>query len=102
MTKVYCSEAAVATVYDCMRVIGIASYTKDLAPLERIMRDAMVFPPTTGATRAYAAGSCTTSSATPATTQCWPPAASPSPTTTNLSQPRSVVKPPERRLSPPG
>jgi len=44
MTKVYCSEAAVATVYDCMRVIGIASYTKDLAPLERIMRDAMVFP----------------------------------------------------------
>jgi len=35
MTKVYCSEAAVATVYDCMRVVGIASYTKDLAPLER-------------------------------------------------------------------
>ncbi|MEP7022418.1 MAG: acyl-CoA dehydrogenase family protein [Actinomycetota bacterium] len=44
MTKVYCSEAAVTTVYDCMRVVGIASYTKDLAPLERIMRDAMVFP----------------------------------------------------------
>jgi len=44
MTKVYCSEAAVDTVYDCMRVIGIASYTKDLAPLEKIMRDAMVFP----------------------------------------------------------
>src|SRR5207247_2621834 len=44
MTKVYCSEAAVATVCDCMRVIGITSYTKDLAPLERIMHDAMVFP----------------------------------------------------------
>src|SRR5215469_154722 len=44
MTKVYCSEAAVTTIYDCMRVVGIASYTKDLAPLERIMRDAMVFP----------------------------------------------------------
>jgi alkylation response protein AidB-like acyl-CoA dehydrogenase len=44
MTKVYCSEAAVTTTYDCMRVVGIASYTKDLAPLERIMRNAMVFP----------------------------------------------------------
>lgn len=44
MTKVYCSEAAVTTIYDCMRVVGIASYTRDLAPLERIMRDAMVFP----------------------------------------------------------
>jgi nitroalkane oxidase len=44
MTKVYCSEAAVATIYDCTRVVGIASYMKDLAPLERIMRNAMVFP----------------------------------------------------------
>ena len=44
MTKVYCSEAAVSTVYDCMRVVGVASHTKDLTPLERIMRDAMVFP----------------------------------------------------------
>ena len=44
MTKVYCSETAVATIYDCMRVVGINSYTKALAPLERIMRDAMVFP----------------------------------------------------------
>ena len=43
-TKVYCSEAAVSAVYDCMRVVGVASYTKDLAPLERIMRDAMEFP----------------------------------------------------------
>ena len=44
MTKVYCSETAVSAVYDCMQVVGIASYTRDLAPLERIMRDAMVFP----------------------------------------------------------
>ncbi len=44
MTKVYCSETAVSAIYDCMRVVGIASYTKDLAPLERVMRDAMVFP----------------------------------------------------------
>jgi alkylation response protein AidB-like acyl-CoA dehydrogenase len=44
MTKVYCSETAVATIYDCMRVVGIASYTRNLAPLERLMRDAMVFP----------------------------------------------------------
>jgi alkylation response protein AidB-like acyl-CoA dehydrogenase len=44
MTKVYCSETAVSTVYDCMRVVGIASYTRDLAPLERLIRDAMVFP----------------------------------------------------------
>lgn len=44
MTKVFASEAAVTTVYDCMRVVGIASYTRDLAPLERLMRDAMVFP----------------------------------------------------------
>jgi nitroalkane oxidase len=44
MTKVYCSETAVSTVYDCMRVVGIASYTRDLAPLERLMRNAMVFP----------------------------------------------------------
>ena len=42
MTKVYCSEAAFDTIYDCMRVVGIASYTRDLAPLEKIMRDAMV------------------------------------------------------------
>lgn len=44
MTKVYCSEAAVSAVYDCMRVVGVSSYAKDLAPLERLMRDAMVFP----------------------------------------------------------
>jgi len=44
MTKVYCSEAAVSAVYDCMRVVGVASYAKGLTPLERIMRDAMAFP----------------------------------------------------------
>jgi alkylation response protein AidB-like acyl-CoA dehydrogenase len=44
MAKVYCSEAAVTAVYDCMRVVGAASYTKNLAPLERMMRDAMAFP----------------------------------------------------------
>jgi nitroalkane oxidase len=44
MTKVYCSEAAVTTIYDCMRVVGISSYVTTFAPLERIMRDAMVFP----------------------------------------------------------
>jgi nitroalkane oxidase len=27
-----------------MRVVGIASFTRDLAPLERLMRDAMVLP----------------------------------------------------------
>lgn len=44
MAKVYGSEAALSAVYDCMRVVGVASYTKHLAPLERIMRDTMVFP----------------------------------------------------------
>jgi alkylation response protein AidB-like acyl-CoA dehydrogenase len=44
MSKVYCSETATTAIYDCMRLVGIASYTKDLAPLERIMRDAMAFP----------------------------------------------------------
>jgi alkylation response protein AidB-like acyl-CoA dehydrogenase len=44
MSKVYCSEAATTAIYDCMRLVGIASYTKDLSPLERIMRDAMAFP----------------------------------------------------------
>jgi nitroalkane oxidase len=44
MAKVYCSEAATASVWDCMRLVGIASYTKDLSPLERMMRDAMAFP----------------------------------------------------------
>lgn len=44
MTKVFSSETATTAVYDCMRLVGIASYTKNLAPLERIMRDAMAFP----------------------------------------------------------
>ncbi|MQA15307.1 MAG: acyl-CoA dehydrogenase, partial [Pseudonocardiaceae bacterium] len=44
MTKVYCSETAVKTVYDCMQVVGIVSYTRDQTPLDRIMRDTMCFP----------------------------------------------------------
>jgi alkylation response protein AidB-like acyl-CoA dehydrogenase len=44
MSKVYCSETATTAVYDCMRLVGISSYTKNLSPLERIMRDAMAFP----------------------------------------------------------
>jgi alkylation response protein AidB-like acyl-CoA dehydrogenase len=43
MTKVYCSELAVQVVYDAMRVVGVQSYTPQ-TPLERLMRNAMVFP----------------------------------------------------------
>jgi alkylation response protein AidB-like acyl-CoA dehydrogenase len=43
MAKVYCSEACVQTVYDLMRVVGVESYTPH-TPLERILRDALVFP----------------------------------------------------------
>ncbi len=43
MTKVHCSELAVQTVYDCMRVVGVESYTTQ-TPLERLLRDALVFP----------------------------------------------------------
>ena len=43
MTKVHCSELAVQTVYDCMRVVGVESYTNQ-TPLERLLRDALVFP----------------------------------------------------------
>jgi nitroalkane oxidase len=42
--KVYCSEAATSAVWDCMRLVGIASYTRTFSPLERIMRDTMAFP----------------------------------------------------------
>jgi alkylation response protein AidB-like acyl-CoA dehydrogenase len=44
MAKVFCSEAATSAVWDCMRLVGIASYTKTFSPLERIMRDTMAFP----------------------------------------------------------
>jgi nitroalkane oxidase len=44
MAKVYCSEAAVSSVYDCMQIVGATSYARGLAPLERMMRDAMAFP----------------------------------------------------------
>jgi nitroalkane oxidase len=43
MTKVYCSELAVQVVYDAMRLVGVESYTKK-TPLERLLRNAMVFP----------------------------------------------------------
>lgn len=43
MTKVYCSEQAVQCIYDAMKVVGVESYTKD-HPLERLLRDALVFP----------------------------------------------------------
>jgi alkylation response protein AidB-like acyl-CoA dehydrogenase len=43
MTKVYCSELAVQVVYDAMRLVGVESYTKK-TPLERLLRDALVFP----------------------------------------------------------
>jgi alkylation response protein AidB-like acyl-CoA dehydrogenase len=43
MAKVYCSELCVQTIYDLMRVVGVESYTPH-TPLERLLRDAMVFP----------------------------------------------------------
>jgi alkylation response protein AidB-like acyl-CoA dehydrogenase len=43
MTKVQCSELAVQVVYDAMRLVGVQSYTPQ-TPLERLMRNAMVFP----------------------------------------------------------
>ena len=43
MAKIYCSELCVQTVYDLMRVVGVESYTPH-TPLERLLRDAMVFP----------------------------------------------------------
>ena len=65
-------------VYDLMRVVGVESYTPR-TPLERILRDALVFPSTTAATWASAAANSMTSSAFPATTRCSPPRAAPSP-----------------------
>jgi alkylation response protein AidB-like acyl-CoA dehydrogenase len=43
MAKVYCSELCVQTIYDLMRVVGVESYTPH-TPLERLLRDALVFP----------------------------------------------------------
>jgi nitroalkane oxidase len=43
MAKVHCSELAVQTIYDLMRVVGVESYTPH-TPLERLLRDALVFP----------------------------------------------------------
>ena len=44
MAKVYCSELAVQSVYDAMRVKGVNSYVKRFSSLERLMRNAMVMP----------------------------------------------------------
>ncbi|MGH8973417.1 MAG: acyl-CoA dehydrogenase family protein, partial [Acidimicrobiia bacterium] len=44
MAKVHCSELCVQTIYDLMRVVGVESYTPH-TPLERLLRDALVFPP---------------------------------------------------------
>lgn len=43
MAKVHCSELCVQTIYDLMRVVGVESYTPR-TPLERLFRDALVFP----------------------------------------------------------
>ena len=43
MAKVHCSELCVQTIYDLMRVVGVESYTAH-TPLERLLRDALVFP----------------------------------------------------------
>ena len=43
MAKVHCSELCVQTIYDLMRVVGVESYTRR-TPLERLLRDALVFP----------------------------------------------------------
>jgi alkylation response protein AidB-like acyl-CoA dehydrogenase len=43
MTKVFCSETCVDVVYDCMRLVGVDSYT-DMHPLAELMNDAMCFP----------------------------------------------------------
>lgn len=43
ITKTYTSEQCVQAVWDCMRVVGVNSYT-DLTPLAGLMQDAMCFP----------------------------------------------------------
>lgn len=44
MAKVYCSELAVQSVYDAMRIKGVNTYVKRFSPLERLMRNAMAMP----------------------------------------------------------
>ena len=62
MTKVYCSETAVDMIYDCMRVVGVASYQGPRhAGTDHARRHGV--PLHDGAIRACGAGSCTTSSA---------------------------------------
>jgi alkylation response protein AidB-like acyl-CoA dehydrogenase len=44
MAKVYCSETAVQTVYDAMRVKGNNSYIKQFSRMDLLMRNALVMP----------------------------------------------------------
>jgi alkylation response protein AidB-like acyl-CoA dehydrogenase len=44
MAKVYCSELAVQSVYDAMRVKGVNTYVKRFSSMERLMRNAMAMP----------------------------------------------------------
>ena len=77
MAKVYCSEAATAAVWDCMRLVGITSYTKDLSPLERIMRDTMAFPLYDGGNLGIRRRQLHDMLREPATTRCRPLTATP-------------------------
>ena len=43
-SKVFCSEAAVRTLADLMRVVGIDAYDHGLSPLGRLAQDAAVLP----------------------------------------------------------
>ena len=42
--KIYASEAAVKTVAEAMRVIGVRAYDSEMWPFARLMADAMVLP----------------------------------------------------------
>ena len=55
-------------------MVGIASYTKDLAPLEKIMRDAMMFPLYDGGNQGVRRRQLHDILRHPVTTRCWPPA----------------------------
>lgn len=43
MAKVFCSELLMDAVYKCMQVVGVTSLNKEY-PMEKFMRDALVFP----------------------------------------------------------
>lgn len=44
MSKVFCTETAVQTIYDTMRLVGMDSYALDMTPLAALMQDALAFP----------------------------------------------------------